>query len=121
MKSIRQKPGLILAVAVMLFVSFAQPPTALALPEESVFDYYYSGCGTLTYLGEEGVDCDGFHPDTYNNSIPYKWRWHYEEVCWENDNCGEFCQPSSYYVEKCQNGTSKYVTPTNFWAANCSC
>lgn len=118
-RSIRRRPALIAAVALTLFVSFAHPPTALALPEESVFDYYYSGCGSLTYLGEEGVDCDGRHY-SYSGTT-HKWIYHYEEICWENRNCGDFCYPTSYYIELCSNGSYKYVTAANFWSANCSC
>jgi hypothetical protein len=121
MSSIRRRPRFVLVVAVVFLVSFMHPPTALALPETSDITVYYSGCGSLTYLGEEGVDCGGRHTYTYSHNNPHKWIWHYKEVCWENDNCTEYCWPTEIFMEKCQNGSYKYVSATDFWNANCSC
>lgn len=119
---IRRRPGLIFAVAVTLLVSLTQPPPAYALPERTEMDYYYSGCGVnRTYLGEEGVECDGHHPDTFNNG-PYKWRYHYEEVCYGNNNCGESCVTQEpWYMEVCANGSVKYVSAQAFYSGSCSC
>ena len=119
--SIRRRPTLVLAVAVMLLVSFIAPPPLYALPEKSVIDYFWSGCTTSrVYLGMQGVECDGAHPDDYPGT-PYKWRFHEELICWENENCGDFCNAQSWYAEKCSNGTLRYVTESEFNAGVCTC
>lgn len=119
--SIRRNPGFVFAVAVMLLASFIAPPPLYALPEKSTIDYYWSGCETnRVFLGYQGVECDGTHPDTYPGTA-YKWRFHEEIECFENDNCGDFCNPQSWYAEKCSNGTLRYVTATEFNAGVCTC
>ncbi|HYH05782.1 MAG TPA: hypothetical protein VEK11_01870 [Thermoanaerobaculia bacterium] len=119
--SIRRRPGLVFALTVMLTAIFMQPPTLYALPERSELTYYYSGCGTSkTLLGIYGVECNGHHPNSYNGSTPWKWRVHLEEIC-DNGNCSEWCTPDSWWEEKCQNGTSKFVTESEFNAGICTC
>ena len=120
-RSIRRHPGFVFAVALMLLVSFTQPPTLHALPERSELTYYYSGCGTnKTLLGVYGVECDGHHPNSYDGSTPWKWRVHLEEICrW--DNCSEWCSTDSWWELKCSNGSSIFVTESEFNTGTCSC
>lgn len=120
-KFIRRRPGLVFAVAVVILVSVTQPPPVYALPERSEMTYYYAGCGTnKTFLGEYGVDCYGHHYNSYNGSTPWKWRVHIEEVC-DWGNCSEWCTPDSWWELKCSNGSSIFVTESDFNAGNCSC
>ena len=120
-KCIRHSPGLVLGVALMLLVTFAQPPALYALPERSELTYYYSGCGTSkTLLGVYGVDCYGHHPNSYDGSTPWKWRVKIEEQC-DWGNCSEWCGTDSWWELKCQNGTSIFVTESQFNAGTCSC
>jgi hypothetical protein len=120
-ESIRRHPGLVIATAVLILVSFTQTLPLYALPERSEITSYYSGCGTSkTFLGETGVDCYGHHPNSYNGVTPWKWRVHIEQVC-DWNNCSEFCSTSSWWELKCQNGTSIFVTESEFLAGTCSC
>ena len=119
--AIRQSPGLMIAVGAVLLVSVLLPPPVYALPERSEIDYFFSGCGTKTYLGDYGVDCTGHHPNAYNGDLPYKWRFHEEIVCEDNENCGDYCATNTWYAEKCSNGTLKGISQAQFIAANCSC
>lgn len=118
--SIRNKPRFIFAVAVVLIVSLTQPPHAVALPECEIWDYYYSGCGTLTTIEYHGVDCIGQHFD-YVGSGTVKWWYHSETICQVG---GEFgCDdPGDSFYEWCPSTSSwKPVSASAFWNASCSC
>jgi len=118
--SIRRRPLFVYAVAMVILLSVTLPPPLYALPERSEIDYFYSGCGTKTYLGDYGVDCYGHHPNAYHGGLPYKWRYHEEIMCsW--GNCSEFCVTQTWWAEKCSNGTLKYITQAQFNAAVCTC